>query len=67
MPLMKATVEIMPPFKTQELIWANPREKYSALNLQIYRLSSNLVFPCKKQLERICGQERTFMLKNRRN
>ena len=26
MPLMKAAVEIMSPFKTQELIWASPRE-----------------------------------------
>jgi len=26
MPLMKAAVEIMAPFKTQELIWASPRE-----------------------------------------
>ena len=26
MPLMKAIVEIMSPFKTQELIWASPRE-----------------------------------------
>jgi transaldolase len=25
-PLMKAAVEIMAPFKTQELIWASPRE-----------------------------------------
>jgi transaldolase len=26
MPLLKEAVEIMSPYKTQELIWANPRE-----------------------------------------